>query len=257
MIVASVMKQASRFRWIGNLVLLGGLLLGLSWSGAMAQGTLTPASSEGPAQRVYAPPQAPAPAMLVISGQGGMTDDYQAYARKLAALGYFTVLVDGNDILPKGAGGFDSLKKAMARAQQSPQVVKGKTGVVSFSLGGGAGLAWAANLPDQVSMVIAYYPFTSFDTAKDANAFVKRFRVPVLTLAAERDNYKNCCLIETIRAIETVAKQSGANFELVVYSRANHGFNLNGGSTYRHEDDQDSWKRTQDFLRRYHPSKVG
>jgi dienelactone hydrolase len=45
------------------------------------------------------------------------------------------VLVDGNDIWKKD--GEDRFKGVVAHAQQSPQALTGKVGVVGFSLGGG------------------------------------------------------------------------------------------------------------------------
>jgi dienelactone hydrolase len=196
--------------------------------------------------------------ILVLSGQTGPTS-YQSYAAELAKLGYYAVLLDGKDILNRSQWPEPTnLRKAIERAQRSPQAVPGKTAVIGFSLGGGGALLQAAALPDLVSLVVAYYPFTR-EWKDKVTWFVKRFRVPVLVLAAGRDRYKECCVVETIRAMEAAGKGVGAQFELVVYPEADHGFNLQTGAqgepmrAYRPDDDRDAWRRTVEMLNRYQP----
>jgi dienelactone hydrolase len=90
---------------------------------------------------------------------------------------------------------------------------------------------------------------------KDAGALATRFKVPVLVLAGGRDTYRNCCLIESMRAMETAAKQLGAKFELVVYPDGQHGFN-HDGPTYRRDYETDAWRRTVEMLKAQHPVKA-
>jgi dienelactone hydrolase len=234
-----------------GVVALAGLSAFAASSPLWAAGVFTAASAEGPAQTVFAPAK-PGPAIVVLSGQTG-PENYKEYATELASLGYYTVLLDGKDILNKEQTGGDNLRKALSRAQAASQVVKGKAAVIGFSLGGGAALAYATSMNQQVSMVLVHYPFTNFTSAQNADSFVKRFRVPVLILAGERDHYNNCCLIESMRAIEAAAKKSGATFELVVYPQADHGFNLPAGKTYRQTDDRDAMRRATAMLQQYHP----
>jgi carboxymethylenebutenolidase len=146
------------------------------------------------------------------------------------------------------------LRKAIDRAQRSPHAVPGKTAVIGFSQGGGGALAHASNMPELVSVVVTYYPTIShpiISEAKNPGSFVKRFRVPILVLAGERDQ-NACCPIESMRAMEVAAKESGAKFELVVYPQADHGFNRKGRA-YRRDDDRDAWRRTTEMLRLHHP----
>jgi dienelactone hydrolase len=150
------------------------------------------------------------------------------------------------------------LKKAIDRAQRSPHAVPGKTAVIGFSLGGGGALYNATPLSDLVSVVVAYYPYTK-TWANKMGWFVKRFQVPVLVLAAQRDRYKDCCVIESMQAMEAAAKLNGKQFELVVYPDADHGFNLQTGAkgeptgAYRRDDDRDAWRRTVEMLKLHHP----
>lgn len=223
-----------------------------------AEGISTEAGPDGPAQTAYAPSNGkPGPVIIAISGHTGPTS-YHAYAAELAKLGYYVVLVDGKDILNPEHTGPANLSKAIIRAQNAPNAVRGKVAVIGFSQGGGGTLYVAANMPDLVSMAVAYYPYTK-TWANKIDSLVSHFQVPVLVLAAQRDRYKECCVVETAQAMEAAAKAKGVRFELVVYPEANHGFNLKIGASgepmgaYREDDDRDAWRRTIDMLKLYHP----
>jgi len=249
-----------RKQWLTKVVSM--LVLGLLFapfpaSSFAAGGVTSEASAEGIGQTAYAPDNRPGPVVIVISGQTG-PDSYQFYAADLARLGYYAVLVAGKDILNPEQTGSANLAKTIERALQSPNAVKGKVAVVGFSLGGGGTLYHAANMPNLVSMVVAYYPATRTWASK-VDSLVSRFHVPVLMLAAQRDHYKECCVIETAQAIEEAAKAKELRFELVIYPEANHGFNLPIGASgepmraYREDDARDAWLRTVNMLKLYQP----
>lgn len=235
--------------------LIGGLFAVVA-AMAHAAGVSTEAGPQGPAQTAYAP-ASKGPLVVVISGQTG-PNSYQSYAAELAKLGYYAVLLDGKDILNPELTGGAALKAAIERAQRSPAVVPGKAAVIGFSLGGGGALYNATPMQDLVSVVIAYYPYTRSWVSK-IDWFVKRFRVPVLVMAAQRDRYQDCCLVETAQAMEAAARGAGVKFELVVYPEADHGFNLESGArgepmrAYRRDDDRDAWRRTVEMLKQYQP----
>jgi len=253
-------KNVNRIQWIkqaANMLLIGWMFAFFSASASAASGVSSEAGPEGIAQTAYSPDNGPGPVIIVISGQKGPAS-YQSYAEELARLGYYSVLVAGKDILNPDLTGPTNLRKTIERALQSPSAVKGKVAVIGFSLGGGGALYNAANMPNLVSMVVAYYPYTK-TWANKIESLVSHFRVPVLVLAAQRDRYKDCCVIETAQAMEADAKAKGALFELVVYPEANHGFNLKTAASgepmgaYRGDDDRDAWSRTVDMLKVYHP----
>src|SRR5437899_1799104 len=101
----------------------------------------------------------------------------QPIAGGVARLGYYAVLLDGKDILAREQDGRGNLSRAIARAQASPHALPGKTVVIGFSQGGGAALVHAADMPEVVSAVVAYYPQTNF--VADASLIARRFQVPV------------------------------------------------------------------------------
>ena len=223
-----------------------------------AEGITTPAGPDGPAKTVYAPANGkPGPVIIAISGRTGPTS-YRDYATKLAELGYYTVLVSGKDILNPEMLGPGNLMQAINRAQHTPEAIPGKVAVIGFSLGGGGALYTAANMPDAVSMVVAYYPYTRTWVNK-MNALVDHLKVPILVMAAGRDRYMECCVVETAQAMEVAAKARKIPFELVVYPDANHGFNLETGASgepmgaYRPDDSRDAWSRTLEMLKHYQP----
>ena len=206
----------------------------------------TAAQSDGPPFTEYVPQKVPARVVIVISGASGPSN-YQGVAQDVAKLGYYAVLLNGNDILNRTVGA-SNLAKAIERAQGSTNAAPGKVAVLGFSMGGGGALSFASSLADKVATVVAYYPTTSF-IGNQMEGYVKRFQVPVLVLTGAQDRYNNCCLVESMRAMEAAAKARTAAFDLVVYPDGQHGFNLNG-PTYRKDYDADAWKRTTDALRK-------
>jgi dienelactone hydrolase len=196
-----------------------------------------------------APPSGSGRVVLILLGIDG-TDSYKAYAETIAELGYYAVVIYGRDILSADQKGSDRLKNAITKALGSPNALAGKVAVIGFSAGGGGALAYAEREPDTISTVIAYYPATSF-IAKltDMTTFVGKFQIPLLVLAAAKDDFNNCCLLTTANEMAATAKQLGKSMEFVVYPNAQHNFIK--GSGYRADDAEDAWQRTVDRLHQY------
>ena len=185
------------------------------------------ADDAGPPQKEYLPKAGTGRVVVVISGQTGASN-YTSISQDFADAGYYTVLVDGNDLWIKGGGGNALLQGVIARAQASPHAVAGKVGVVGFSLGGAAALTYAARMPEHVATVVVMYPLTSF--IQNPVDFVGKIKVPVLMLAGTADTYKGCCTIEKARALAEAAKANPdvePLFVLHEYEGADHGFNMN------------------------------
>ena len=206
---------------------------------------------EGPAQEVFLPKGEKGAVVIVISGQTG-PPNYRRYANQVAELGYYTVLIDGKDILSRTQDGAQNLRKVISKAQSSANGAPGKVMVIGFSQGGGGVLAHAVSMPDLITAAVVYYPGTSW--AKNLSGLVSRIQIPILVLAAERDTYNNCCLIAHMREMEAAAKSRQIPLELVVYPDADHGFNLTG-RTYRGDDTDDAWRRAKEMLAKHHPVK--
>ena len=185
------------------------------------------ADDAGPPQKEYLPKAGTGRVVVVISGQTGASN-YTSISQDFADAGYYTVLVDGNDLWIKGGGGNALLQGVIARAQASPHAVAGKVGVVGFSLGGAAALTYAARMPEHVATVVVMYPLTSF--IQNPGDFVGKIKVPVLMLAGTADTYKGCCTIEKARALAEAAKTDpdvAPLFVLHEYEGADHGFDIN------------------------------
>lgn len=208
-------------------------------------------------REVFAPAAEKGAIVIVVSGVSG-TARYRDYGARIAGLGYYTVLIDGNDVLirardSKDRDGAANLRKIIADAQTAPRAAAGKVALVGFSLGGGGVLLHGAPLKDSVSAVIAYYPAIT-KMGPDMAPLASATQVPVLVFAGGQDRYFNCCLAESARALEAAAKTRQAAFELVVYADAGHGFNV-GVRAYRAGDANDAWTKTTALLYRLHPPR--
>ena len=189
------------------------------------------------AQQEYPPPQGNGRVVVLVSGTAGPEHD-AAFARDLAALGYDVMVFDGNKIYATGAEG---LKSAIAQARQMPHALPGKVALIGLSLGGGVALAYGSMMPNDVAVDIVWYPATGFYLR--IPGYASRFKVPVLMFAGESDNYLNCCLISTARAMAADALAIKAPFELVTYPGTNHDF-IVGGTGYKAESYKDALSRT-------------
>jgi dienelactone hydrolase len=194
------------------------------------------------AQEEFPPPQGKGRVVVVVSGHDG-APPYRSTASQIAQLGYDAVLFDANNL----AGTQDTaFRAAIQRALQMPHAIPGKVGLVGFSQGGGQVLVFGSQMKDIASVVIAWYPATSF--IHDVGGFVGRLQLPVLMLAGEADYQDGCCLIETARTLAAAA--AGRQFELVTYPNTKHAF-IYGGNNYNAQAYADGMQRTAAKLAQY------
>jgi dienelactone hydrolase len=216
---------------------------------------LASAQTQAPEREVFAPASGRGSIVIAVSGQSGPAL-YRDYSAKLAEQGYYVVLVSGNDIsLPGKTGpGAANLRRVMLDAQSATGAIAGKVALVGFSVGGIGVLGHGAPLKDQVSAVVLYYPAISF-VSSQLKQFALAMQAPALVFAGGKDQFSNCCLLETMRALEQEPKS--VSFQLVVYPEAGHGFNLDSPAlgTYRKQDAEDAWTRTLAFLKEHHPAR--
>jgi dienelactone hydrolase len=194
------------------------------------------------AQEEFAPPQGKGRVVVAVSGKSG-PEHYRTVAKEMAALGYEVVLFDSNPI--KGTNG-EGLKTAIQQAQAMPHALPGKVAVVGFSAGGGLSLYYAAQWPDQVAGVVAWYPATTF--IKDVPGWAGRLKVSVLMFAGESDKFEDCCLIGTAHTLADAAKAASQPFELHTYPKTEHDF-VKGGAHYKAESYSDAFEKTSARLK--------
>ena len=93
------------------------------------------------------------------------------------------------------------------------------------------------------------YPLTR--VYKDISATVMRIKVPVLMFAGEADTFKDCCRIETARAIAASASANQIPLELITYPGVGHDFIVEGMATYNAQAAADAWVKTEAKLKQY------
>lgn len=220
--------------------------------------TTSPNSSlqhvDGVAYSEFVPSAGSGPALLLLSGSGGPSN-IESVADDLVKLGYYVILSDGRFFSDYAGCRCDrNLQNLVLRAQSSPHARQGKVAVIGFSLGGTGVLAYASTMPELVAIAVAYFPATT--RIADREELVHRWKVPTLAFAGEADdgggrNSVGCCMVGTIRAMATRAKELGAPFELFVYPGAGHEFNWPYSVHYNSAAAEDAWKRTLAALRHY------
>ncbi len=220
----------------------------IGFRAALLQALALASAGCAPVPKALPPPAGRGPVAIVLSGMTGPSS-YRDAASRLTRLGYYTVLLDGNDLDPRSSEGAARLREEIARAQGAPEALPGKVVVVGFSMGGGAALAHAAQMGDLVAAVVAYFPYVGFLHEEQVPSFASRLQVPVLVLAGEEDTYLNCCRAEAQRALAAAARGQGKQYELVVYPGAGHRFDVFGPSSAR----ADAERRTDEMLRRHRP----
>ncbi|HUA25536.1 MAG TPA: dienelactone hydrolase family protein [Steroidobacteraceae bacterium] len=201
------------------------------------------------AAQEFTPPQGKGRGVLVVSGSMG-AGAYEPAAKRIAAMGYDVLLLNSKDMVgDHGAG----IRAGIDKLQHSGNMLPGKVGVVGFSLGGGQALAFATSQSDTVAVVVVMYPLTRLFT-DHIPAVVGRIQMPVLMLAGEADSYKDCCKIETARAIGAAAQAAGKPLELVTYPGADHDFVVESNRNYDAKSAADAWQRTESKLKQYLPN---
>jgi dienelactone hydrolase len=196
------------------------------------------------AQKEFPPPQGKGRLVVVASGASG-PGHYEAVTAEIAKLGYDAVLFDGNSM--EGTHGA-AVKASILQAQQFPHALPGKVALVGFSLGGGEDLFFGTQLPDEVAIVIVWYPLTR--VIRDIPTFASKLKVPVLMFAGELDSYRNCCAIDTARSLAAATSGRTPPFELVTYPNTKHDF-VYGGENYNQQSYTDAFQRTAAKLKTY------
>lgn len=198
-------------------------------------------------QQEFPPPQGNGRVVMVSSGVSGV-DHYKEITADIAKLGYDAVLVDGSK--EEGTRGA-AVKSDMAKALGMPHAMPGKVALVGFSAGGGEVMYYGEQMPDQVAVIVAWFPANSF--IKDVPGFGNRIAVPLIVFAGGKDHYrKECCTAEKATALSDAARAAGKMLDLTIYPDADHDFSK-GGIHYNAKASADAFQKTADALMKYFP----
>jgi dienelactone hydrolase len=144
-----------------------------------------------------------------------------------------------------------AVKSDIAKALALPHAMPGKVALVGFSAGGGEVMYYGTQWPDQVAVVVAWFPANSF--IKDLPGFASRLSVPLVVFAGGKDHFrKECCTANRDTALANAVHGAGKMFDLTIYPDANHDFNK-GGTDYNPKAHADAFQKTTDALAKYFP----
>lgn len=208
----------------------------------------------GPRSHLALPEVLPAPGVLVLHPWWGLVPDVIAFADRLAAAGYVALAPD----LYGGGQTAATVEEAKALAHALEQddldartragldellarddVTGDRTGVVGFSLGGGAALMLATHhAPEHVAALVLYYEAYA-DLPWD------RLRAPVLGHYASEDDFVEPAEIDAMRA---AVEAAGGTIETHVYPGTQHWFAEPSRPEHREAAASLAWGRTLKLL---------
>jgi len=200
------------------------------------------------------------PAVVVLHGCDGFHFNMPRWAVRLRSWGYVALAIDSlsprhiRNGCAEHAGGIEEPVDALAALRYlagQRYVDPARIAVLGFSRGGGAALddvekvGPAQFFPLSFRAAVAYYP--------DCRGKSDGFRVPVLILAGEKDDWLPS---QACRDMASEVAGRSAPVSLVIYPGATHAFNLNAppreylGHSLRYDAEatQDADQRVHAFL---------
>jgi carboxymethylenebutenolidase len=197
----------------------------------------------------------PAPAVIVIHENQGLTAWEPTVADRLAREGFVAVAVDmlSSRFGETPASG-DSARRLIG--QLAPEeitadldavfdylnglaaVQRDRIGVIGFCWGGGNAFRYATNNPRLRAAVVCYGP------APDS-ASLARIQAPLLGVYGENDARINTALPEVERRMAALGKR----FEYDIYPGTGHGFLKPGRQGHDTEQPERAWRRILAFFR--------
>jgi carboxymethylenebutenolidase len=205
--------------------------------------------------RVYSPKHTPAPAVVVLHGDHGLTPRIDEHARRLRDAGYVVLAVDlyrgekidgllDAHIMDRGLSQ-DRVKADLRGAVDLLSARKdvGRVGVIGWDMGGGYALD-AALADPRIKAVVTCYGRLTTDPA-----LLKQMDAAVLALMAGKDEGNGP---ETREAFRDAMKTAGKRLTLEVFDGCDHGFmnpppkvGLNAAEVKANER---AWARITEFL---------
>jgi dienelactone hydrolase len=192
------------------------------------------------------------PAVIILHGSGGLTQDYREYASRFVQEGYAVLLIDfyaetgsadaGSE---KRFGLWDTWQKTLKNGvdylKELPNIDKNRIGIIGFSRGAWLALTTISSIPD-VKALVDYYGVGRQPLDSIANV------PPILMLYGGMDSYADSSFVVSTF---NLLKHKNENVELIRYPNAGHGFNF-----YRDKKDNDlaaadAHRKTLLFLEKY------
>lgn len=202
-----------------------------------------------------------APAVLVVHENRGLNPYIEDVARRLAKAGFIAFAPDalypvggypGNDDDGRSMQASLSAEKVVADLKAAAKFTKtiehsnGKLGIVGFCFGGAIANRFAIEMPDVIDAAVPYYGSPG-DSAK-----VKQLKAPLQIHLGELDTRIN----EQYPPYEAALKQHKADFEIFIYSGANHGFHNDSTPRYDEKAAALAWSRTIAFFTKHLTQKA-
>ena len=196
----------------------------------------------------------PAPVVLVVHENRGLTPHIEDVARRLAVGGTIAFAPDALAPLGGYPGDEDKARDAFGRLDQAKTREdfvaaaafaralpgsNGKLGAVGFCYGGGIVNMLATRLPELNAAVPFYGPAPATDQ-------VAKIKAQMLLVFAGTDDFVN----PGWPAYEAALKAAGVKFEAYKYDGALHGFHNDTTPRYDEKSATQAWARTIDLFNR-------
>lgn len=210
---------------------------------------------------VYPDGNQKAPAVIVLHGATGATDNMKAVADQLAHDGFIGILIDMASGLGPNGGNFDAIpypdevmmatgklgregvfariKATYEYAAKHPRS-NGKVATLGFCGGGGNSFRSAADVPGLNAAVVFYGQ--SPDAATLANV-----KAPVIGFYGEND----VRVTESVAPAQAEMKKLGKVYEPNIYPRVTHSFLMFQDLGDNFLATEDSWAKTNAFLKKH------
>ncbi|MBN1273459.1 MAG: dienelactone hydrolase family protein [Candidatus Aminicenantes bacterium] len=195
------------------------------------------------------------PGIIIMHGAGGLTtlyDEYRKFSMKIAEKGYAVLLIDLYAETGKTKASSEKrfehwktwqkiLINGVKHLAECPYVDGGSLGVIGFSRGAWITLTTISQLP-QIKAFVNYY-----GVGKQSLENIT-LMPPTLMLYGSNDVYTDVAFIDsTYQRL----KKKNQNVEVIVYAKADHGFNLYRDKQENEAAAADAFEKVCLFLEKY------